>query len=351
MCYGTRNKGPCNISGVPVEDVFTMRVLVTGGAGYVGSHAAKLLAEKQGHEVVVVDNLAEGHRAAVGKLPLVEADLLDRETITNLLKKHRIEAVMHFAAFAYVGVSVIEPAKYYHNNVVGTLSLLDAMRAADVRRIVFSSTCATYGIPNQVPISEDHPQNPISPYGFTKLAIEHALADYSRAYGLGYAALRYFNASGAAADGSIGEDHDPETHLIPLVLEVALGQRDEAQVFGTDYPTPDGTCIRDYIHVDDLAEAHGLALDKLQEGKALKLNLGTGCGVSVQEVIDACRQVTGHKIPAKLQGRREGDPPALVADASLAKRELGWEAKHKDIRTIVASAWRWHESHPQGYGD
>jgi UDP-glucose 4-epimerase len=328
-----------------------MRVLVTGGAGYVGSHAAKLLAEKKGHEVVVVDNLAEGHRAAVGKLPLVEADLLDRATITELLKKHRIEAVMHFAAFAYVGVSVTEPAKYYHNNVVGTLALLDAMRAADVQRIVFSSTCATYGIPNKVPISEDHSQNPISPYGFTKLAIEHALADYSRAYGLGYAALRYFNASGAAADGSIGEDHDPETHLIPLVLQVALGQRDEAQVFGTDYPTPDGTCIRDYIHVDDLAEAHGLALEKLKEGTALKLNLGTGCGVSVEEVIQACRDVTGHKIPVKLQGRREGDPPALVADPALAKRELGWEARHKDIRGIVESAWRWHKSHPHGYGD
>ncbi len=229
-----------------------MRVLVTGGAGYVGSHSAKLLAES-GHEVTVVDNLAEGHRAAVGKLPLVVADLLDRERITTLIRDKRIEAVMHFAAFAYVGVSVVEPAKYYHNNIVGTLSLLDAMRAGGVNRIVFSSTCATYGNPQRVPLTEDHPQNPISPYGFTKLAIEHALADYSHAYDLGYAALRYFNASGAAADGTIGEDHDPETHLIPLVLQVALGQRECVEVFGTDYPTPDGTCIRDYIHVDDLA--------------------------------------------------------------------------------------------------
>ena len=327
-----------------------MRVMVTGGAGYVGSHAAKLLAEK-GHDVLVVDNLAEGHRAAVGKLPLVVADTLDGPQMTELMKKHRIEAVMHFAAFAYVGVSVTEPAKYYHNNIVGTLSLLDAMRAADVRRIVFSSSCATYGIPTKVPIAEDHPQNPISPYGFTKLAIEHALKDYAHAYGVGYAALRYFNASGAAADGSIGEDHDPETHLIPLVLQVALGQRSEAQIFGTDYPTPDGTCIRDYIHVDDLAEAHLAALEKLDDGSALKLNLGTGTGVSVAEVIEACRVVTGHKIPARALGRREGDPPALVADPKLSKQVLGWEAKRKDIRETIESAWRWHKAHPQGDGD
>src|SRR5262245_48865770 len=225
-----------------------MRVLVTGGAGYVGSHAAKLLAES-GHEVVIVDNLAEGHRLAVGRLPILVADLLDRPRLVSILEEHQIEAVMHFAALAYVGVSVREPGKYYQNNVCGTLSLLDAMRAAKVDRIVFSSTCATYGIPERVPIDENHPQSPISPYGFTKLVIERALADYSHAYGLAYAALRYFNASGAAADGSIGEDHDPETHLIPLVLQVALGQREHVDVFGTDYPTPDGTCIRDYIHV------------------------------------------------------------------------------------------------------
>jgi UDP-glucose-4-epimerase GalE len=327
-----------------------MRILVTGGAGYVGSHAAKLLAQS-GHDVVVVDNLAEGHRAAVGKLPLVETDLLDQPAITELLKSRRIDAVMHFAAFAYVGVSVREPAKYYHNNIVGTLALLDAMRAADVRRIVFSSSCATYGIPTKVPIREDHPQNPINPYGFTKLAIEHALADYAHAYGLGYAALRYFNASGAAADGTIGEDHDPETHLIPLVLQVALGQREHAEIFGSDYPTPDGTCVRDYIHVDDLATAHLLALEKLDEGSALKLNLGTGRGVSVQEVVDICRVVTGHKIPAKAAPRRAGDPPELVADPSLAKQSLGWEARYKDIRETIESAWRWHKGHPHGYGD
>jgi UDP-glucose-4-epimerase GalE len=327
-----------------------MRILVTGGAGYVGSHAAKSLAAS-GHDVWVVDNLAEGHRAAVGKLPLVVADLLDQATITEVLRSNRIIAVMHFAAFAYVGVSVREPAKYYHNNIVGTLALLDAMRAADVRRIVFSSTCATYGIPTKVPIAEDHPQHPISPYGFTKLAIEHALADYANAYGLGYAALRYFNASGAAADGTIGEDHDPETHLIPLVLQVALGQREQVDVFGTDYPTPDGTCVRDYIHVDDLAAAHLLALEKLGDGTALKLNLGTGRGASVQEVVDICRALTGHAIPTRAVARREGDPPELVANPSAARRELGWEAKHQDMRTLIESAWRWHKSHPHGYGD
>lgn len=327
-----------------------MRVLVTGGAGYVGSHAAKLLAES-GHDVLVVDNLAEGHRAAVGKLPLVVADLIDQPTITELLKKHMIEAVMHFAAFAYVGVSVRQPAKYYQNNVVGTLALLDAMRAADVKRIVFSSTCATYGIPTKVPISEDHPQQPINPYGFTKLAIERALADYAHAYGIGYAALRYFNASGAAADGTIGEDHDPETHLIPLVLQVALGQRERVDIFGTDYPTPDGTCVRDYIHVDDLASAHLLALKKLDDGAALKLNLGTGRGASVQEVVDLASEVTGKEIPARACERREGDPPELVADPSAAKQTLGWEAQHKDMRKIIESAWQWHSAHPHGYDD
>jgi UDP-glucose 4-epimerase len=327
-----------------------MRVLVTGGAGYVGSHAAKFLAAS-GHEVVIVDSLAEGHRAAVGKLPLVVADLLDQAAIVETLKKHRIEAVMHFAAFAYVGVSVREPARYYHNNIVGTLSLLDAMLAADVKKIVFSSTCATYGIPTKVPIREDHPQAPINPYGFTKLAIERALADYAHAYGLGYAALRYFNASGAAEDGTIGEDHDPETHLIPLVLQVALGQRESVDIFGTDYPTPDGTCVRDYIHVDDLASAHVLAIKKLAEGSQIKLNLGTGRGASVQEVVDLARSVTGHKIPTKHAPRREGDPPELVADPAAAKREIGWEAQHKDMRGIIESAWRWHKAHPQGYGD
>ncbi len=315
----------------------------------VGSHAAKQLVASK-HDVLIVDNLAEGHRPSVGQTKFVEADLLDRKRIAGLLTEHKIDAVMHFAAFAYVGVSVTEPAIYYQNNIVGSLSLLDAMRDAGVNRIVFSSSCATYGIPQRVPITEDHPQNPISPYGFTKFVIERALADYSHAYGLGYAALRYFNASGAAADGTIGEDHDPETHLIPLILQVALGQREYVEAFGTDYPTPDGTCIRDYIHVDDLATAHVAALEKLQPGMQLKLNLGTGNGASVNEVVELCREVTGHPIPMRAAPRREGDPPALVADASAAKKQLGWQARYS-MREIVQSAWKWHKKHPHGYVD
>jgi UDP-glucose 4-epimerase len=333
-----------------LEYVFDMKVLLTGGAGYVGSHAARVLRQK-GHEVWIYDNLSEGHRAAVPAEALVEGDLHDRDKLTAVLRDRRIEAVMHFAASCYVGVSVTNPAEYYHNNVVGTLSLLEAMRAADVKRIVFSSTCATYGVPDLVPITEAEKQSPINPYGFTKLVIEHALADYSHAYGWGYAALRYFNASGAAEDGSIGEDHDPETHLIPLVLDVALGKRENVKIFGDDYPTPDGTCIRDYIHVDDLARAHLAALEQLQEGTALKLNLGTGNGASVLAVIEACRRTTGHAIPAVMAPRREGDPPALVADARLANKVLGWRPKYGDIESIVASAWRWHKAHPEGYGD
>jgi UDP-glucose-4-epimerase GalE len=326
-----------------------MRVLVTGGAGYVGSHAAKQLVAS-GHDVLIVDSLAEGHRPSVGKLAFIEAELLEKDRLVAAMKEHRTDAVMHFAAFAYVGVSVHDPATYYNNNIVGSLALLDAMRVAGVDRIVFSSSCATYGIPQRVPITEDHPQHPVSPYGFTKLVIEQALADYSRAYGLGYAALRYFNASGAAADGTIGEDHDPETHLIPLILQVALGQREYVEVFGTDYPTPDGTCIRDYIHVDDLGSAHVAAIEKLQPGMALKLNLGTGHGASVQEVVDLCREVTGHPIPVRAAPRRAGDPPALVADASAAQRELGWQARYS-MREIIESAWAWHRKNPRGYAD
>jgi UDP-glucose 4-epimerase len=326
-----------------------MRVLVTGGAGYVGSHAAKRLAAS-GHDVVILDNLAEGHLLSVGDLPFEQADLLNREQVTAILRDRQIEAVMHFAAFAYVGVSVKDPAIYYQNNIVGSLALLDAMRTAGVNRIVFSSSCATYGVPQRVPITEDHPQHPISPYGFTKLVIEHALADYSHAYGIGYAALRYFNAAGAAADGTLGEDHDPETHLIPLILQVALGQREHVEIFGSDYPTPDGTCIRDYIHVDDLATAHVAALEKLEPGMALQLNLGTGRGASVQEVIDLCREITGHEIPARAVPRREGDPPQLVADPAAAKRALHWQPRHS-IREIIESAWAWHQKNPRGYGD
>lgn len=325
-----------------------MNVLVTGGAGYVGSHAARHLA-REGHEIWVYDNLVFGHRAAVAPGRLIEGDLLDRAKLEAVLREQRIDAVMHFAAFAYVGESVTDPAKYYNNNVIGTVSLMEAMRAAGVGRIVFSSTCATYGEPESVPIRETQPQRPINPYGFTKLVIEHALADYARAYGWGYAALRYFNAAGASADGDLGEDHDPETHLIPLVLQVALGQRENVTIFGDKLPTADGTCIRDYIHVDDLATAHLAALQRLRPGVELKLNLGTGQGTSVLEVIEACRKVTGHPIPAVVAGPRAGDPPALVADPTEADRTLGWKARYTAITPIIETAWKWHKAHPHGF--
>jgi UDP-glucose 4-epimerase len=327
-----------------------MKILVTGGAGYIGSHAIRLL-ERAGHEAWVYDNLSQGHRAAAPAGRLVVGELSDRDTLTSLLKTERFDAVMHFAAFALVGESVVDPAKYYQNNIVASLSLLDAMRAAGIWRIVFSSTTATYGVPETVPITEGERQDPINPYGFAKLVIEHALADYSHAYGIGYAALRYFNAAGANPSGEIGEDHDPESHLIPIVLQVALGQRPHITIHGDDYPTPDGTCIRDYIHVDDLGAAHAKALELLQPGQGLKMNLGTGHGHSVREVIDACRRVTGHPIPAQIGPRRPGDPPELVADSSLAQKTLAWKPQYVDIESIVKTAWKWHQSHPHGYGD
>lgn len=325
-----------------------MNILVTGGAGYIGSHATRVLAAS-GHNLWVYDNLSRGHRAAVLPGRLIEGELADRAQLTDVLRTHNIEAVMHFAAFALVGESVSDPALYYENNVVAALSLLEAMRAANVKKFVFSSTTATYGEPEIIPIAETTPQQPINPYGFTKLVIEHALADYAHAYGWSYAALRYFNAAGAAPSGEIGEDHTPESHLIPIVLQVALGQREAITIFGTDYPTPDGTCIRDYIHVDDLASAHLKALDRLQPGQGLRLNLGTGRGYSVREVIDACRRVTGHPIPETIGPRRPGDPPELVADSRLAQRVLDWQPQYTDIESIVATAWRWHQSHPRGY--
>ena len=290
-----------------------MPILVTGGAGYVGSHAVKLLASL-GHDVCVYDNLSRGHRWAVAAVPLIEGELADRERLAATLRDRRIDAVMHFAALAYVGESVTDPGRYYPNNIGGTLTLLEAMRSVGVERLVFSSTCATYGVPDVVPITEDQPQRPINPYGFSKLAMERALADYAAAYGLRYAALRYFNAAGAASDGGIGEDHDPETHLIPIGLEVALGRRPHVDIFGTDYPTPDGTCIRDYIHVDDLATAHLAALERLDTVREIRLNLGTGRGASVREVVAACREVTGRGITTLERPRRDGDPPELVAD-------------------------------------
>jgi UDP-glucose-4-epimerase GalE len=327
-----------------------MRILVTGGAGYIGSHAVRLLL-KRGHDVWVYDNLSMGHRAAVPAERLIVGDLKEDARLDHALVERRIEAVMHFAAFAYVGESVQQPAKYYQNNLVNTLNLLEALRRHEIQRLVFSSTCATYGVPPRVPITEETPQQPINPYGFTKLAVELALADYSHAYGLGYAALRYFNASGASPDGSIGEDHDPETHLIPLVLQAILGQRKAVQVFGTDYPTPDGTCIRDYIHVDDLAEAHALALEALAPGKRLLYNLGTGRGYSVREVIRTAEEVTGKPCPVQEVARRPGDPPELVAAADKVRRELGWAPRYAELRPIIETAWNWHRTHPKGYGD
>ncbi len=326
-----------------------MKVLVVGGAGYIGSHAARLL-EHAGHDVWIYDNLSLGHRAAVADGRLIEGELMDRARLVDTLAGKGIDAVMHFAAFAAVGESVADPAKYYQNNVAASLNLLEAMRAAEVRQIVFSSTTATYGVPERVPITEEEPQRPINPYGFGKMVIERALADYAQAYGLAYAALRYFNAAGASPRGDLGEDHDPETHLIPIVLQVALGQRPHITVFGNDYPTADGTCIRDYIHVDDLSSAHVLALERLQEGRGLQLNLGTGQGHSVREVIEACRRVTGHPIPEVVGPRRPGDPPELVADSRKAQRVLNWQPQYADIESIVRTAWQWQSKHPRGYG-
>jgi UDP-glucose-4-epimerase GalE len=326
-----------------------MRILVTGGAGYIGSHTVKLLLAR-GHDVTVFDNLSNGHRQAVPEGRLVVGDLKDADQVDHVLVVNRVEAVVHFAASCYVGESVTNPAKYYLNNLANSMALLERCRRHGVGRFVFSSTCATYGVPTAVPITEAEKQAPINPYGNTKLAFERMLADYAQPYGIGYAALRYFNASGAAPDGTIGEDHDPETHLIPLVLQVALGQRPHIEVFGTDYPTPDGTCIRDYIHVDDLAEAHILAVEKLRPGQGMKYNVGVGKGYSVREVIRTAEEVTGKRIAVKEGARRPGDPPELVAASDAVRRELGWEPKYTDLRPIIETAWSWHRNHPNGYG-
>ena len=325
-----------------------MRILVTGGAGYIGSHTVRLLAQ-QGHAVTVYDNLSEGHRAAVPAASLVVGDLADTGQLDHVVMANRIEAVVHFAASAYVGESVTDPGKYYRNNFVNTLALLDVVRRHKVGRFVFSSTCATYGIPDAVPITEDEKQKPINPYGNTKFAVELALADYCQAYGIGGVALRYFNAAGASPDGTIGEDHDPETHLIPLVLQVALGQRPSIKVFGTDYPTPDGTCIRDYIHVDDLAQAHILAVEKTKPGEMLRYNVGIGAGSSVREVIRVAEEATGRPIKVEEDARRPGDPPMLVAGSGKIRAELGWEPKYTHVRDVIETAWNWHQSHPNGY--
>ena len=302
-----------------------------------------------GHQVVVLDNLSTGFKESVKSGELIIGDMADQSLVESILGDRNIEAVMHFAAHALVGESVNEPAKYYNNNVVATLALLNAMRRCDVKKIVFSSTCATYGIPDAIPISEREKQAPVNPYGFTKLACEKAMADYAHAYGLGYAALRYFNAAGASPEGDIGEDHDPETHLIPIVLQVALGQREHITVFGDDWPTPDKTCVRDYIHVDDLGRAHMLALERIKQGEGIEVNLGTGNGFSVREVIECCREVTQCDIQEVMGERRAGDPPRLVADATKAKDVLGWIPEYQTVKPIVETAWKWHKNHPNGY--
>ncbi len=327
---------------------YMKRVLVVGGAGYIGSHTVRLLMQ-QGYDVHVYDNMSMGHKEAVPADRLIIGDLKDADRLDHALMIHRIDGVIHFAASAFVGESVTNPAKYYQNNVVNALSLLEAVRKQGVKKFVFSSTCATYGTPDKMPITEETPQRPINPYGETKLIVEKALRDYANAYDFGYAALRYFNASGASPDSTIGEDHSPETHLIPLILEVILGKRSHIEIFGTDYPTRDGTCIRDYIHVDDLAQAHILALEKLQPKQQMKLNLGIGQGYSVREVIQSAERVTGKKVAFKESARREGDPAELIADPSKAVKELGWKPKYLEIDQIVETAWNWHRSHPNGY--
>ncbi len=318
-------------------------ILIVGGAGYIGSHANKLLSKK-GFKTVVFDNLSTGNRELSRWGEFVKGDLKNPADLLRCFKKRRISAVMHFAACAYVGESVTEPAKYYRNNVANTLNLLDAMRAAGVKKIIFSSSAATFGVPSEIPITETHPQSPINPYGRTKLMMEQIIADYAAAYGLEHVFLRYFNAAGADTSGEIGEIHHPETHLIPLILDAAAGTRKDIKVFGTDYPTKDGTCVRDYVHVSDLAEAHALALDYLvKSGKSGGFNLGNGRGFSVREVIETARKVTGKAIKATAAPRRPGDPPVLIASSARAGKILGWRPALFDLDTIIKTAWAWHE--------
>ncbi len=318
-------------------------ILVFGGAGYIGSHTVKHLLDN-GYSCVVADNLIYGHREAVDpRAEFVHADLADKYSLQQLFNTHKIEAVIHFAAFTYVGESVTDPQKYYINNVVGTTNLLNVMLQHGVKKIVFSSTCATYGEPQYIPMDEKHPQSPINPYGRTKLMIEQIFADYERAYGLKHIALRYFNAAGCAQDGSIGESHNPETHLIPLVLKAIKGERANIKILGTDYDTPDGTCLRDYIHVEDLALAHRLALEKLDDYSGC-INLGTGIPTSVKEIISAAENVSGLKCPVEIAPRRAGDPAKLYADNRKAKEILGWQPRYTQIEDIISTAWNW-ETH------
>lgn len=321
-------------------------ILVTGGAGYIGSHAVLAL-QRSGYDVIILDNLVYGHQDLVEtvlKTELIIGDTNDRPLLDKLFSSRKIDAVMHFSAYAYVGESVTNPDKYYRNNVVGTLTLLEAMKDAGINKFVFSSTCATYGVPDIVPIPEEHPQNPINPYGATKLMVERILSDFDVAYDFKSVRFRYFNAAGADPEGLLGEDHNPETHLIPLILLAALGKRDSISIFGTDYPTPDGTCIRDYIHVTDLATAHILGLEYLlNSGKTDVFNLGNGKGFSVKEVIETAREITGKEIKAIECDRRPGDPPSLVGSGEKARTILGWNPEYPDLQNIITHAWNWHQ--------
>jgi len=327
-----------------------MNILVTGGAGYVGSACLRLL-KSSGHIPIAFDNLVEGHPNAVDGAELVVGDIADTALLEETMRRHQVEAVMHFAAATNVGESVGNPEYHYRNNIAGSLSLLNAMRSAGVKRLLFSSTCATYGMNPVCPMAEDAVQDPCSPYARTKLAIEWMIKDFSDAYGLGYTLLRYFNAAGASPDGQFGEYHHPELHLIPLVLEVALGKRADIKLYGDDYPTEDGSCVRDYVHIDDLASAHLLAIEATTAETREVFNIGTGNGVSVFEIHRACEKVTGQKIPYEVLGRRPGDPPALVANPDKLMSTLGWKPAYTRIEDTIATAWKWHCDFPSGYKD
>ena len=327
-----------------------MNVLLTGGAGYIGSHVCRVLTSA-GHRCVAYDSLVKGHRAAIGDAKLVVADVADGAAVRLAMRENDIDTVIHFAAFIEAGESVDQPDKYFRNNTIIGITLLDAMRDCGVGRMVFSSTAAVYGAPETVPITEDARLEPINPYGSSKLCVEFMLRAYASAYQMGFAVLRYFNVAGADPTGEIGEDHRPETHLIPLILQVPLGSRQGVKIYGDDYDTPDGTCIRDYIHVCDLSDAHVLAGDAIEQSTVKVYNLGNGEGFSVRQVIDTCREVTGEDIPAESVPRRGGDPPRLVASSRRAMRELGWAPKYPDLATIVDDAWRWHKANPDGYAD
>ena len=324
-----------------------MRILVTGGAGYIGSHTCKILAH-QGHTVVTYDNLSTGHRELVRWGDFVYGDILDTQRLRTCIRQHKIEGIIHFAASAYVGESVIDPGRYFHNNVCGTLSILDAMRDEGVPYIVASGTCAVYGSPDKMPITEDTPTNPINPYGASKLFMERMLADYEKAHGIKWLSLRYFNAAGCDPDGETGEWHEPETHLIPRALMAAIGIIPALEIFGDDYPTPDGYCVRDYVHVTDLGTGHVRGMDFLTKGgNSQAINLGSGQGLSIRQVLAAVKEVTGKPVPHAIVPRRPGDPPVLVADARNAKKVLGWEIRHLMLKNILETAWVWTQKHEQ----